>query len=137
MSKIFVLAFLFVIFQNCEAKTKEEWKSRTIYHLMTDRFHPGSPDYLFYCFDLKDYCGGTFKGIELMLDYISELGFNAILISPIVENISRGYHGYWTKDFFKINPQFGTEEDFFSLIIAAHERGTIRKFKIFRYLDHG
>jgi alpha-amylase len=44
------------------AKTTEEWKSRTIYQLLTDRFArtDGSTDK---CNDLHNYCGGSFKGI--------------------------------------------------------------------------
>ena len=44
------------------AKTADEWKGRTIYQLLTDRFArtDGSTDK---CNDLKQYCGGSFKGI--------------------------------------------------------------------------
>lgn len=44
------------------AKTPEEWKSRTIYQLLTDRFSRGNGD-TSDCADLGQYCGGTFKGI--------------------------------------------------------------------------
>ena len=36
------------------------------------------------------------------------MGFNAIWISPVVENSDNGYHGYWAKDWESINPYFGT-----------------------------
>ena len=51
------------------AHTKEEWRSRTIYQLLTDRFNrnDGSSQG---CGDLHAYCGGTWKGIENKLDYI-------------------------------------------------------------------
>jgi alpha-amylase len=39
------------------------------------------------------------------------LGFDAIWISPIVENTEGGYHGYWAKDIWKLNDKFGKEED--------------------------
>jgi len=35
------------------------------------------------------------------------MGFNAIWISPIVDNIDHGYHGYWAKDWTKVNSNFG------------------------------
>ena len=63
-------------------KSPEEWKTRTIYQLLTDRFArtDGSSNY---CGDLSKYCGGTYKGIIDNLDYITGMGFDAIWISPI------------------------------------------------------
>ena len=71
-------------------KTKEEWRNRTIYQLLTDRF-ASSVSNSSSC-DLGNYCGGNFKGIQNNLDYIQskcvfntlDLGFDAIWISPIV-----------------------------------------------------
>ena len=40
------------------------------------------------------------------------MGFNAIWISPVIEQVDEkymGYHGYHAKNFYKINPKFGTE----------------------------
>ena len=52
-----------------------------------------------------------------MLPHIKDtLGFDAIYISPIVLNQHMGYHGYWAKNFYKINPHFGTEEDLKTLV---------------------
>jgi alpha-amylase len=51
-----------------------------------------------------------------------DLGFDAIWISPIVENSEGGYHGYWTTNFYTINPKFGSEQDFRDLVAAAHAR---------------
>jgi len=71
---------------------------------------------------LKRYCGGTWKGIEQNLDYIKGMGFDAIWISPIVKNFDYssthgdGYHGYWTKDFERLNHVWGSEKDLISLI---------------------
>ena len=102
-------------------KTKDEWKSRTIYQLMTDRFYrsDGSTQG---CADLGKYCGGTFKGIESQLDYIAGLGFDAIWISPIPENKGEDYHGYAALNWYKVNPHFGTEQDLIDLVNAAHKR---------------
>jgi alpha-amylase len=103
------------------AKSTEEWKTRTIYQLLTDRFArtDGSTDG---CGDLGNYCGGTFKGIENNLDYIQGMGFDAIWISPIPENYPGSYHGYHATDWYKLNSQFGSEEDFKSLVTAMHKR---------------
>lgn len=90
--------------------------------LLTDRFAPSGDLPPQKCADLKYYCGGTFKGIEKHLDYITGLGVNAIWISPIVQNTENGYHGYWAQNIFEINPYFGTKEDLMSLVKACHER---------------
>lgn len=95
------------------------WKSRTIYQVLTDRYNnPSRPS----C-DLKNYCGGTFAGIAKQLDYIVDMGFDAIWISPVVVNTPGGYHGYWAKDLFNINPNFGTPQDLKDLVEACHARG--------------
>lgn len=85
------------------------------------------------------YHGGDFKGIEDKLDYLKDLGINTIWITPIVQNIpgvtvgadnhgddvpyNAAYHGYWASDFTKLNPALGTDEDFQSMIDAAHAKG--------------
>lgn len=95
--------------------TKEEWKSRTIYQLLTDRFFrtDGSTAE---CSDLHAYCGGSWKGIENQLDYISGMGFDAIWISPIPENMGNDYHGYAALNWYEVNPMFGTSDDLKSMV---------------------
>ena len=117
MKKIMFLALL--IFTYISSKSKEEWKTRSIYQILTDRFSRTSNTGI--C-DLYKYCGGNFKGIIQKLDYIKNMGFDAILISPIVENTEGSYHGYHMTNLYKINSHFGTEEDFESLIKACHEK---------------
>jgi len=56
------------------------------------------------------------------LDYIQDLGFDAIWISPIVENTPGGYHGYWAKNISAVNENFGSEQDLVHLIDAAHRK---------------
>lgn len=50
------------------------------------------------------------------------MGFDAIWISPIVDNMEKGYHGYWAKNWERVNSNFGTREDLKNLVDAAHER---------------
>eukprot|EP00767_Chilomastix_cuspidata_P001057 gnl/Chilomastix_cuspidata/1318.p1 GENE.gnl/Chilomastix_cuspidata/1318~~gnl/Chilomastix_cuspidata/1318.p1 ORF type:complete len:482 (+),score=96.41 gnl/Chilomastix_cuspidata/1318:145-1446(+) len=75
-----------------------------------------------YCNDLGNYCGGTFDGIVDQLDYISELGFNAIWISPVITNRPGGYHGYWAEDIWGINSNFGSASDLRVLVDECHNR---------------
>lgn len=100
-----------------------EWKSRTIYQVLTDRIDKTNGAQGSYCNDLKNYCGGTFKGIQNHLDYIAGMGFDAIWISPIVKNWPGSYHGYHCVDLYKINDNFGSEQDLKDLISAAHDKG--------------
>ena len=103
------------------AGTPAEWRDRTIYQVLTDRFANTASTAP--CDNLQDYCGGSWKGLEGKLDYIADLGFDAIWISPVVENTPGGYHGYWAKNLSNVNAYFGSEEDLKSLVQAAHAKG--------------
>lgn len=64
---------------------------------------------------------GDFKGIEENLDYLSDLGIGAIWLMPMMESTT--YHGYDVVDYYSPNPDYGTIEDFDSLVNACHEKG--------------
>ena len=118
----FIFSILFILNISTYAKhTKEEWKSRSIYELLTDRFAKEGEDTKVEC-DLSNYCGGTFKGIQQHLDYISGMGFDAIWISPILKNKEGSYHGYHNIDLYSINEHFGSSEDLKELIKACHKK---------------
>lgn len=102
--------------------SKNEWKQRTIYQLLTDRFWR-SDGSTAECGDFGKYCGGTFQGITDKLDYIKGMGFDAIWISPIPENYGNDYHGYGALDWYKVNPHFGDEQALKDMINAAHAKG--------------
>lgn len=104
------------------AGNASQWASRTVYQLLTDRFARNNGD-TSGCGNLGNYCGGGWVGIMNNLDYIQNMGFDAIWISPIVLNTPGGYHGYWALDFYKLNSQFGSEQDFINLVNAMHTRG--------------
>lgn len=108
MSFLRILVFVSLISLFAETRSASEWKSRTIYQVLTDRFarNDGSkPD----CSNLGNYCGGGYKGLKNNLDYIQGMGFDAIWISPIIDNYNGGYHGYWGRDLYSLNKNFGTE----------------------------
>eukprot|EP01016_Furgasonia_blochmanni_P037114 TRINITY_DN432_c0_g2_i6.p1 TRINITY_DN432_c0_g2~~TRINITY_DN432_c0_g2_i6.p1 ORF type:complete len:289 (-),score=80.29 TRINITY_DN432_c0_g2_i6:769-1635(-) len=121
MKYLIICLIILASFHHAISKTKEEWKGRAVYQILTDRF-ARSDGKTAACNDLRNYCGGSFKGIEHHLDYIKDLGFDAIWISPIVENTDKGYHGYWATSFYKINPEYGSEQDFKDLVKAAHDK---------------
>ncbi len=64
---------------------------------------------------------GDFNGITQKLDYIQNLGVNALWLMPIFPSPS--YHGYDVTDYFTVNPQYGSMEDFMRLVQEAHKRG--------------
>ena len=63
---------------------------------------------------------GDLKGITAKLDYLKDLGVGALWLTPIF--VSPSYHGYDTTDYYKINPDFGTEDDLRELVREAHQR---------------
>ncbi|KAL2812802.1 glycoside hydrolase superfamily [Aspergillus cavernicola] len=97
---------------------------------MTDRFARTDGSTTHYC-NPKDglYCGGTWRGTIDHLDYIQGMGFDAVMISPIIKNIEErisygeAYHGYWAQDMYSLNLHFGTRQDLLDLSQALHDRG--------------
>ncbi|KAI0485167.1 glycoside hydrolase family 13 protein [Xylariaceae sp. FL0804] len=110
------------------ALSTADWEGQSIYQVMTDRFARTdlSTDA---CDDLNDYCGGTWAGLTSKLDYIQNMGFTAIWISPIVYNLEgdtsdgSAYHGYWAQDLYSLNANFGTAADLSNLSAELHDRG--------------
>ena len=64
---------------------------------------------------------GDLKGFTSKLDYLKELGVTAILFTPIVE--SGFYHNYFPTDYEKIDPEYGTKEDYINFVRAVHAKG--------------
>eukprot|EP00826_Nyctotherus_ovalis_P051508 TRINITY_DN6441_c0_g1_i3.p1 TRINITY_DN6441_c0_g1~~TRINITY_DN6441_c0_g1_i3.p1 ORF type:complete len:477 (-),score=102.90 TRINITY_DN6441_c0_g1_i3:199-1581(-) len=115
MKLLCIFAIILVLTPLVLTGTKEEWKKRTIYHLLTDRYDRGDGDNTT-CKELGKHCGGTFNGIKNNLKYIKNMGFDAILISPIPKNQGDDYHGYSFVDMYQINPHFGTTADLKALV---------------------
>jgi len=108
------------------------WRRQSIYQIVTDRFFNGDPsnDNADGNYDPGGHSGlsvhgGDFKGIEQKLDYIKALGATAIWISPVVENARGEFHGYAGRDFYRVDPHWGTLADLQQLIQAAHARGIL------------
>ena len=148
---IFIISL--IAFISCQEKTSTKkivkkmeakefvWEGANIYFLLTDRFNNGdiSNDINFdrtkEAGKLRGFEGGDIKGItqKIKEGYFTKLGINAIWMTPIVEQIhgetdegtglSYGYHGYWTKDWTNIDPNYGTKEDLKELVAIAHKNG--------------
>ncbi|WP_174730768.1 alpha-amylase family glycosyl hydrolase [Mesobacillus harenae] len=108
------------------AAEKEERKlqDETVYLLMVDRFNNGdfSNNFEVNTKDPTAFQGGDFQGIIDQLDYIKDMGFTSILLTPIFDNSSMGYHGYWVTDYYKTEEHFGSIETFKQLVEEAHNR---------------
>ncbi|MBL7814024.1 MAG: chitobiase/beta-hexosaminidase C-terminal domain-containing protein [Saprospiraceae bacterium] len=117
---------------------QQDFREETIYFLMTTRFFDGDPnntrptEWSSYganspsITDPNDVTWrGDFKGLIQKLDYIKDLGFTAIWITPVVQN--RGpldYHGYHAWDFTKVDPRLESPgATFQDLINAVHAKG--------------
>ncbi len=68
-----------------------------------------------------EFWGGDLKGIQSKLDYIKSLGADTVYLTPIFKALTN--HKYDTTDYFQIDPQFGTESDFKSLMSSIHGKG--------------
>jgi len=69
--------------------------------------------------------GGDIKGITNHLDYIEDMGFTAIWSCPLLINDMKqgSYHGYAITDLYKVDPRFGTLDDYLDLSMKANEKG--------------
>lgn len=69
--------------------------------------------------------GGDIKGMLDHLDYVDSLGVTAIWVNPVLENDMRGgsYHGYSTTDYYRIDPRFGSNEEWNRFVSECHRRG--------------
>lgn len=119
------------------------WKNATVYFVLTDRFHNGNPNNDHSYGRQKDgmqeiatFHGGDLQGLTEKLDYLQQLGVNALWISSPLEQMhgwvgggEKGdfphyaYHGYYHQDWTKIDANMGNEQDLKNLIEQAHKRG--------------
>ncbi|WP_156137452.1 alpha-amylase [Vibrio sinaloensis] len=119
------------------------YSNANIYFVMVDRFNNADSSNDQSYGRQKDgkqevgtFHGGDLKGVTAKLDYIKSLGTDVIWLSPIVEQVhgfvgggEKGsfpfyaYHGYWTRDFTKIDENFGNDDDLKILVNEAHKRG--------------
>ena len=126
MLSLFLLAQALAVF----AASSNDWRSRSIYQVVTDRFALTNGSTTQACStSAQKYCGGTWSGLISRLDYIKNMGFTAVWISPVTSQISSNssdgdsYHGYWQNDLYSLNSAFGNVSDLKALSSALHQRG--------------
>lgn len=109
-----------------------------LYMLMPDRFANGNPQNDVIKTMRDKTCdrnapslrhGGDLEGIRQHLNYFKELGVTTLWFTPVLENDnpsdgkSSSYHGYATTDYYKVDPRFGTNDEYKRLIDEAHQNG--------------
>lgn len=126
MKRILALVsmILAVLFMSSHTVSAEENTYDRIYMITVDRFlnnntsndvgvtEDGDPYYPF---------GGDFDGIVPYLEYIKDMGFNTIMLSPVAERAEDDYLGYDVTDYGSISEAYGSPEDFENLLAEAHE----------------
>src|SRR5579859_3419842 len=104
---------LFSLFMASGSKAQE-----VIYHVFQRSF-----------FDSNGDGHGDLKGIQQKLDYLQDLGVTSILLTPLYQ--SDFYHNYFATDFEKIDPKYGSMDEYFALVKEVHRR----KMKIYQDVE--
>lgn len=117
------------------------WNGATIYFLLTDRFQNGDPandTALGRTHDgalLRNFEGGDLAGLLQRIEsgYFDSLGVSALWLTPFVEQIhgsvdegtgkTYGFHGYWARDWTRVDPALGTKAQVRAVVEAAHRHG--------------
>ena len=92
-----------------------------VYHIFMDRFNPGTGRAWLTPKNLSGFFGGTLRGVIEKLDYIRDLGFNTLWLSPLFASPS--HHGYDAMDYYTVEPRLGSQAELLELIESAHARG--------------
>ena len=113
-----------------DVNSTPDWVNDTVwYQIFPDRFCNGTPEKN--GADIEKWrtgpvsnaerFGGNLEGIRKKLPYLHDLGISGIYLNPIME--AESTHKYDTRDYTKIDPQFGTNEEFARLVKEAHAHG--------------
>ena len=138
--------------QNGRTDESSDYRSRTIYFALIDRFHPHDPYNPYVdpqypnatnsvnCFtgncdtevEYRSFWGGDILGFIQKLDYLKDMGIGAVWLAPMFEGVrdygtgigyGTDYHGYWVINYDRVNPHFGTWEQVRQLSDALHHHG--------------
>lgn len=105
-----------------------QWVKDTIwYQIFPERFRNGDPGndpkgtkpWHSGSVTNKEFYGGDLAGIIEKLPYLAELGISGIYLTPIFESVTT--HKYDTRNYFAIDPAFGSEEELIDLVNKAHQ----------------
>jgi glycosidase len=116
------------------SRFRESYSSKDVmYLLMPDRFANGNPNNDSHPTVTEKgnralpggRHGGDIEGIIKNIPYLNELGVTAVWSTPLCEDNDEtySYHGYGQSDVYKIDPRYGTNEDYLRLSQELHNRG--------------
>ena len=89
----------------------ENWKGRNLSKLIIYELHTGT-------FTPQ----GTFKAITEKIDYLRDLGINALELMPVTQTPGKWNWGYDGANLFSVNKNYGTPDDLKELIDTCHQR---------------
>src|ERR1700712_3283359 len=110
LTVIALLSILTAANSNAIAPVKKAAQEEIIYHIFQRSFYDSNGD-----------LHGDLNGIRLKLDYLQKLGVTAVLLTPLYESVF--YHNYFSGDFKKIDPRYGTLKEYRALVKELHRRG--------------
>ncbi|RCH56450.1 alpha-amylase [Mucilaginibacter hurinus] len=103
-------AFTLLLLPGCKDQAKPSETAEVIYHVCQRSFYDSNGDF-----------NGDLNGLREKLDYLQDLGVTSILLLPLYESVY--HHNYFASDFKKIDPEFGTTDDYLALVKDIHSRG--------------
>jgi len=104
-----LLALVLSLFAAQIIHAQNQPQAEIIYHVFQRSFYDSNGD-----------LQGDLKGLHQKLDYLQNLGVTSILLLPLYESVF--YHNYFAIDFAKIDPEFGTMQDYIALVKEVHRR---------------
>jgi alpha-amylase len=108
---LLIYMLLFVMNTNAQNKSGSVADdNEVIYHIFLRSFADNNGD-----------TQGDLKGLQSKLDYLQDLGITSVLLTPLYS--SPFYHNYFSDDFEKIDPEFGTMQDYLHLVKDIHKKG--------------
>ena len=110
MKHTIVILFLLAHSVSFAQKNKNSVKGEVLYHLNQRSFYDSNGD-----------LHGDLNGLKMKLPYLQELGVTSILLLPLYD--ADCYHNYFANNFEKIDPEFGTMQDYIALVKEIHKRG--------------
>ncbi len=97
---------------SAEKKVMRDCDTRVFYEIFVRSFYDSNGDGI-----------GDLKGITMKLDYLQQLGIGGLWLTPF--NPSPSYHKYDVTDYYNVDPQYGTLDDFKQLVSEAHKRNIL------------